>query len=95
MGGTAEEVSHCVVGGVAIGTGGVIGPAYGVTEPLAMAGTELGEGAPDDRGSSCGVNWRGGADEGGGGGVRVVTSNSQASERVAQRWRGGFLMMIR
>ena len=48
MSGTAEEVGNRVVGGAAIGTGGVIGPAYGVTvglEPRAMTRTDLGEGA--------------------------------------------------
>ena len=47
LSGTAEEVGHHVVGGAAIGTGGVIGPAYGVAvglKPRAMAGLELGEG---------------------------------------------------
>ena len=45
---TAKEMGHRVVGGAAIRAGGVIGPAYGVTvglEPVAVAGTELGEGA--------------------------------------------------
>ena len=40
MKGTAEEVGHRVVGGAAIGTGGVIGPAYRVAvglKPGAMA----------------------------------------------------------
>ena len=48
MSGTAEEVGHRVVSGAAIGTGGVIGPAYGVAvvlKPRAMAETELGEDA--------------------------------------------------
>ena len=48
MSGTAKEVGHRVVGGAVIGSGGVIGLAYGVTvglEPRAMAGKELGEGA--------------------------------------------------
>ena len=31
---TAEEVGHHVVGGSAVGTGGVIGPAYGVVVGL-------------------------------------------------------------
>ena len=46
---TAEEVGHPMVGGAAFGTGGIIGPAFGVKvglETRAMAGTELGEGAP-------------------------------------------------
>ena len=63
MSGTAEEVGHRVVGGGAVGTGGVIGPAYGVAvglEHKAMAGTELGEGAADDRGSSCSAGSIGG-----------------------------------
>ena len=34
MSGTAEEVGHRVVGGAAIGTGGVIGPAYRVAVGL-------------------------------------------------------------
>ena len=47
MRGTAEEVCHRVVDRAAIGTGGVIGPAYRVAvglKPGAMVGTELGEG---------------------------------------------------
>ena len=51
MSGTAEEVGHRMVGGVAIGTGGLVGPAYGVTvglKPRAMSRTELGEGAAVD-----------------------------------------------
>ena len=43
---SAKEVGHLVVGGVAVGTAGVIGPAYGVEvgfEPRAIAGSELGE----------------------------------------------------
>ena len=48
MNGTAEEVGHRVVGGAAVGTGGVIGLAYGVAvglKPRAMVGMEMGEGA--------------------------------------------------
>ena len=48
MSGTAEEVGHRVVGGAAVGTSGVIGPAYRMAvslKPGTMAGTELGEGA--------------------------------------------------
>ena len=40
----AKEMSHRVVGGVAVGAGRVIGPAV-VLEPRAIAGSELGEGA--------------------------------------------------
>ena len=50
MSGTAEEVGHRVVGGVANMTGGVIGPAYRVVvglKPGKMAGTELREGAAE------------------------------------------------
>ena len=39
-------MEHRVVGGVAVGAGGVIGLAYGVAvglEPRAVAGSELGE----------------------------------------------------
>ena len=46
--GTAEEVGHRVVGGAAIGAGGVISQSYEVTvglKPRAMAGKELAEGA--------------------------------------------------
>ena len=35
MSGTAKEVGHRVVGGVAIGTGGVIGPAYRLCQATA------------------------------------------------------------
>ena len=48
MGGTAEKMGHCVVGGVVIETDGVIDPAYRVAvglEPRAMTVTELGDGA--------------------------------------------------
>ena len=50
MSGAAEKVGHCMAGD--IGTGGVIGPAYGLTvglKPRAMARTEL----PYDRGRNC------------------------------------------
>ena len=126
MSGTAEEVGHRVVGGVALGAGGVIGPAYGVTvglEPRALvAGKELGDGSVV---GPCKqlfgwVNWRGSGHEhlvgclrpnallnypaseeasglyylgalfqptakDEGGGVEVVTSNSQASENAMVR----------
>ena len=39
---TTEEVGSRVVGGVAVGTGGVIGPGL---KPRAMAGMELGQGS--------------------------------------------------
>ena len=48
MSGTAEEVGHRVVCGAAVGTGGVMGPAYRVAvglKPGTMPGTELGDGA--------------------------------------------------
>ena len=50
MSGTAKEMGHHVVDGAAIGTGGVIGPAYRVVvglKPETMAGTELREGAAE------------------------------------------------
>ena len=53
--GAAEEVSHRVVGGVAVWACGVSGPAYRVAvglEHLALAGLKLGEGTSEDRGSS-------------------------------------------
>ena len=53
--GAAEEVSHRVVGGVAVWVCGVSGPAYRVAvglEHLAVAGLKLGEGTSEDRGSS-------------------------------------------
>ena len=46
MPGAADEVSHRVVGRVAIGAGRIFGPAYGVMiglVPRAVTGSELGE----------------------------------------------------
>ena len=42
MDGTAKEAGHRVVGGVAIGAGGVIGPAYGMagSSPKAALGSD-------------------------------------------------------
>ena len=43
---SAKEMGPRVVGGVAMGASGVIGPAYGVAaglEPRTIAGSELGE----------------------------------------------------
>ena len=43
---SAKEMGPRVDGGVAVGAGGVVGPAYGVAvglEPRAIAGSELGE----------------------------------------------------
>ena len=56
-------MGHRVVGGAAIGAGGVIGPSYGVAvglEPQAVAGTELGEGVSVGLGQQLfnWVNWR-------------------------------------
>ena len=78
MSGTAEEVGHRVVGGLAIGVGGVIGPAYRVAVGLklgTMARTELGEGAAEWTCSSCSagsIGW--GRWEGGGLGRRLLSS---------------------
>ena len=50
MSGTAKEMGHRVVGGVVIGTGGIIGPACRVAvglKPGTMAGTDLREGAAE------------------------------------------------
>ena len=56
-------MGHRVVGGAAVGAGGVIGPAYGVAvglEPLAIAALDLGEGASKRPGQQLfgWVNWR-------------------------------------
>ena len=70
MGGAAEEVGYCVVGGAAIRADGAIGPSYGVTvglEPRAMAGTDMGEGAAVYRVSSCSAG-----SIGGGGGMSTL-----------------------
>ena len=60
----AKDMGHRVVGGTAIGAGGVIGPAYGVAvrlDPRAVAGTELGEGTTVGPGQQLfsWVNWKG------------------------------------
>ena len=50
MSGIAREMGHCVFGGAAVGAGGVIGPAYGLTvghKPRTMAGTGAVRGRSD------------------------------------------------
>ena len=68
MCGAAKEMGHHVVGIVAVGTGGVIGPAYGEAvglETRAVAGSELREGATVNPGQQLfgWVNWRGSGHE--------------------------------
>ena len=60
---SAKQMGHRVVGGVAVGAGGVIGPAYRVVVRLelrAIAGSEIGEGASVRPGQQLfgWVNWR-------------------------------------
>ena len=60
---SAKEMSHRVVGGVAVGAAGVIGPAYAVAvglEPRAITGSKLGEDALVRPGQQLfgWVNWR-------------------------------------
>ena len=57
-------MGHRVVGGVAVGAGLIIGPAYGMAvglDPQAIAGSEVGEGASVRPGQQLfgWVNWRG------------------------------------
>ena len=60
---SAKEISHRVVGGVAVGAGGVFSPAYGLAvglETRAIAGSELGEGISERPGQQLfgWANWR-------------------------------------